>query len=111
MKTSRFTEEQIAFALRHAEAGTPAEEICRKLGASEQAFCRWKTTFAGAGAYQGPVGIIDMGGVFTVVKVSKGITSYEDPGWYQHPARTVAHAVTMSGPSQTQPATKPEHKH
>jgi hypothetical protein len=31
-----------------------------------------------------------MGGLFTVLKVREGITSYEDPGWYQHPEGTVA---------------------
>ena len=35
MKTSKFTDEQIALALRQAEAGTPVGEICRKLGVSE----------------------------------------------------------------------------
>jgi putative transposase len=35
MKRKRFTDEQIAFALRQAEAATPVEEICRKLGISE----------------------------------------------------------------------------
>jgi putative transposase len=34
MKKTRYTEEQIAFALRQAEAGTPVEDICRKLGVS-----------------------------------------------------------------------------
>jgi FtsP/CotA-like multicopper oxidase with cupredoxin domain len=28
---------------------------------------------------------IDMGGMFTVLKVRDGITSYEDPGWYDGP--------------------------
>jgi putative transposase len=46
-----FTEEQIAAALRQADAGTPVAEICRKLGVTEQSFYRWKRTFAGmAGA-------------------------------------------------------------
>ena len=49
MKKSRFAEEQIAHALRQAEAGAPAVEVCRKLGASEQAFSRWKRQFAGLG--------------------------------------------------------------
>ena len=31
MKKSRFINEQIAFALRPAELGVPAEEVCRKL--------------------------------------------------------------------------------
>ena len=45
MKTSKFTDEQIALALRHAEASTPVGEICRKLGVSEQSFYRWKKRF------------------------------------------------------------------
>ena len=42
MKRKRFTEEQIAYALRQAESGTPVAEVCRKLGVSEQTFYRWK---------------------------------------------------------------------
>ena len=38
----------------------------------------------------GPFGPIEMGGMFTVVKIREGITSYEDPGWYDHPEGTVA---------------------
>jgi len=49
MKKSRFTDEQIAFALRQAESGTPVEEVCRKLGASQQTFYRWKKKFGGMG--------------------------------------------------------------
>ncbi len=49
MKRKRFTEEQIAFALRQAEAGTPVEEVCRKLGVSKPSFYRWKKRFAGMG--------------------------------------------------------------
>ena len=49
MKRKRFTEEQIAFALRQAEGGTPVAEVCRKLGVSEQTFYRWKRKFAGMG--------------------------------------------------------------
>lgn len=47
MKKSRFTETQIAFALRQAEGGTAVREICRKMGISEQTFYRWKKKFAG----------------------------------------------------------------
>ncbi len=36
MKRKRFTEEQITYALRQAESGTPVTEICRKLGVTEQ---------------------------------------------------------------------------
>ena len=49
MKKSRFSEEQIAFALRQAESGTPPAEICRKLGVTEATFYRWKKKFAGMG--------------------------------------------------------------
>jgi len=45
----RYTEEQIAFALRQAEAGTRVGEICRKMGVAEQTFYRWKRKFAGMG--------------------------------------------------------------
>ena len=39
---------------------------------------------------KGPFGAIDMGGMFTVLKVRKGIAGYDDPGWYEHPKGTVA---------------------
>lgn len=49
MKRTRYTEEQIAFALRQAEAGTPVAEVVRKLGVSEQTFYRWKKKYGGLG--------------------------------------------------------------
>ncbi len=49
MKKSRFTEEQIAFALRQAETCTPAREVCRDMGITEQTFYRWKKKFGGLG--------------------------------------------------------------
>jgi putative transposase len=49
MPKRTFTEEQIAAALRQAEAGTPVAEVCRKLGVTEQSFYRWKRKFAGMG--------------------------------------------------------------
>ncbi len=47
MKRSRFTEQQIAFALQQAESGTPVGDVCRKMGVSEQTFYRWKKRFGG----------------------------------------------------------------
>ena len=41
----------------------------------------------------GPYGPIDMGGMFTVIKVREGLTGYEDPGWYKPPAGTTAWPV------------------
>src|SRR5438552_7071680 len=38
----------------------------------------------------GPFDYIAMGGMFTVIKIREGITSYEDPGWYRNPEGTVA---------------------
>lgn len=49
MKKSRFSEEQIAMALRQAEVGTPVSEICRKLEIAESTFFRWKKKFGGLG--------------------------------------------------------------
>ncbi len=42
MKKSRFTEEQIAFAIRQAETDTRVSEVCRKMGVAEATFYNWK---------------------------------------------------------------------
>jgi len=49
MKKSKFTEEQIAFALKQAETGTSVEEVCRKMGISQATFYNWRKKFAGLG--------------------------------------------------------------
>ena len=49
MKKSKFTEEQIAFALRMAETGTRVVEVCRKFGITEQTYYRWKKKYGGLG--------------------------------------------------------------
>jgi len=49
VKRSRFTEEQIAFALKQQELGTPVEEICRKMGIAQATFFNWKKRYSGLG--------------------------------------------------------------
>ena len=49
MKKPRFSEQQIAVALRQAEQGTPAVEVCRKLGVSEATVYAWKKRYVGMG--------------------------------------------------------------
>jgi putative transposase len=52
LRQSRFTEEQVAFALKQAETGTPGLEVCRKLGVSEQTYYRWKKQYGGLGVLE-----------------------------------------------------------
>jgi putative transposase len=47
MKKSKFSEQQIAFALQQAEGGTTVAEICRKMGIAEATFYRWKQLYGG----------------------------------------------------------------
>ena len=49
MKKSKFTEEQIAFALHQAQTGTSVEEVCRKVSVSQATFYAWKKKFGGMG--------------------------------------------------------------
>ena len=51
----------------------------------------------------GPYGPIDMGGMFTIIKVREGLTGYDDPGWYDAPRGTVAWPV----PSMSVPVSSP----
>jgi putative transposase len=55
MRKSRFTEEQIAFALRQAETGTKVSEVCRKIGVAEPTFYNWKKKYGGLGAITGRI--------------------------------------------------------
>jgi manganese oxidase len=45
---------------------------------------------------EGPFGPIEMGGMFTVLKVRAHLKpgDYADPGWYEHPEGTLAHEVS-----------------
>jgi transposase-like protein len=46
MKKSRYTEEQIAFALKQAETGTSVAEVIRRMGVSEQTFTAGRRSMA-----------------------------------------------------------------
>lgn len=49
MKTSKFTESQIIFAIKQSESGVKVDEICRKLGISQATFFNWKKKYSGLG--------------------------------------------------------------
>ena len=45
----RYTDQQIAYALREVETGTAVTDTCRKMGISEQTFYNWKKKYSGMG--------------------------------------------------------------
>jgi putative transposase len=49
MRPSKFTEDQISQALRQVDAGTPAVQVCRKLGITETTFYRWRNRYDRSG--------------------------------------------------------------
>jgi putative transposase len=49
MKKSRFTEEQILFALKQGDAGQPVADVCRQVGISEATYYVWKKRYASMG--------------------------------------------------------------
>ena len=49
MKRSKFSEEQIVYAIRQADAGTPVGDLCRQLGVSDATFYAWKRKYAHLG--------------------------------------------------------------
>jgi putative transposase len=49
VRKSKFTDEQIAFALKQAELGTSVEEVCRKMGISDATFYVWRKKYGGVG--------------------------------------------------------------
>jgi hypothetical protein len=61
---------------------------------------------------QGPFGPLEMGGMFSVLKVRKDqpAGNYKDPGWFQHPAGTVAYEYSgeLHTPPRQQAAAKPQ---
>ena len=53
MRPSKFTEDQIRAALRQVSVGTPAVQVCRKLGITQTTFYRWRGKYDGV-AVSGP---------------------------------------------------------
>ncbi len=49
MRKSKFTDDQIAFALKQAELGITVAEVCRKMGISDATFYKWRAKYAGVG--------------------------------------------------------------
>ena len=49
MKKSKFTEEQILFALKQGDAGQPIADVCRQMGISEATYYNWKKRFGNLG--------------------------------------------------------------
>jgi putative transposase len=49
VKKSKFSEEQITFALRLANTGTQVTEICREMGISQATFDAWRKKYGGLG--------------------------------------------------------------
>jgi putative transposase len=52
MKKSRYTEEQILYALKQAEAGQVVADVCRQMGISEATFYLWKKRYANLGVLE-----------------------------------------------------------
>ena len=53
-------------------------------------------------ATAGPYGFIEMGGMFTLLKVRPGITRYTDPGWYRQPPEPALLWWVLSSPRPLQ---------
>lgn len=47
MRPSKFTEDQIVQALQQVKTGTPAVQVCRKMGVTETTFYRWRKKYNG----------------------------------------------------------------
>lgn len=56
---------------------------------------------------EGPFGPVAMGGMFSMLKVRRGLKrgDYADPGWSQHPAGTLAREVGDAPPASSAPTT------
>jgi putative transposase len=52
VKKSRYTEEQILFALKQVDAGQVVTDVCRQMGISEATFYVWKKKYANLGVLE-----------------------------------------------------------
>ena len=52
MRKTKFTEEEIVFALQHSENGVKIKEIYRRFGISKSTFYNWKRKYSGLGVTQ-----------------------------------------------------------
>ena len=59
---------------------------------------------------KGPVGAMEMGGMYTVVKVRVGLArgDYKVPGWYKHPQGTVAYEWNGTAPIASRASPEPK---
>ncbi len=49
MKKTKFTEEQILFALKQGASGQPIADVCRQMGISEATYYVWKKRYGDLG--------------------------------------------------------------
>ena len=52
MKKSKFTEEQIVYAIKQVEAEVPIPQVCRKYGIGQQSVYTWPRKFARVGVVE-----------------------------------------------------------
>ena len=60
------------------------------------------------GGGKGPFGSVDMGGMFTVLKVRDELKGHADRGWYKHPKGTLAYRVSSDPGLAPAASTKPQ---
>jgi len=83
MRKRKFSEEQVAMALRQGEAGTPVADICRKLGIGQATFFRWKKTC-------GSLGVPEL-------RDSYAMRTVGSSSWWRSPVATTR-ILTSTGP-------------
>ncbi len=94
MRKSRFTEEQIAHALRQAETGTEVTEVCRAMGISEQTYYVWKKRYARAGRARDSPAQAARGGEPAIEAVGRRSLARQAGSWPRRECATVTSAST-----------------